>query len=63
MFDARRDNDVLVKEGHNNEDIPVKKHSIKDVLDADSQLAIGVLVIKSKLIQSGNYIAVSKQGK
>ncbi len=63
MFDARRDNDVLVKEGHNNKDIPVKKHLIKDVLDADSQLAIGVLVIKSKLIQSGNYIAVSKQGK
>lgn len=61
MFDARRDNDVLVKEGHNNEDIPVKKHSIKDVLDSDPQLAIGVLVIKSKLIQAGDYTSVSEQ--
>jgi len=63
MFDARRDNDVLVKAGHNNEEVPVKKHSIKEVLDADPQMAIGVLVIKSKLIQSGDYITVSKQGK
>ena len=62
MFDARRDNDVLVKEGHN-EDIPVKKHSIKDVLDSDSQLAIGLLVVEGKLIQAGDYIAVSEQGK
>ncbi|HPS55159.1 MAG TPA: S41 family peptidase, partial [Sedimentisphaerales bacterium] len=63
MFDARRDNDVLVKAGHNDENIPVKKHSIQDMLDADPQLAIGVLVVKSKLIQSGNYISVSEQGK
>ena len=63
MFDARRDNDVLVKEGHNNEDVPVKKHSIKDVLDADPQLAIGVLVVKSKLIEAGDYTAVCEQGK
>jgi hypothetical protein len=56
MFDVERDNDVLVRAGHNNEAVPLKKHTVEESLSADPQLAIGLLVVKSKLIQaeSGN---------
>jgi carboxyl-terminal processing protease len=56
MFDIQRDNDVLVRAGHNKEAVPLKKHSVKESLSADPQLAIGVLVVKSELIQTGSEI-------
>jgi carboxyl-terminal processing protease len=52
MFDVERDNDVLVRAGHDNEAAPLKKHTIEESLSADPQLAIGLLVVKSKLIQA-----------
>lgn len=52
MIDIQRDNDVLVKADHDNGTDPLKKYTIKDTLAADAQLAVGVLVIKSKLIQA-----------
>ncbi|MDD5326222.1 MAG: S41 family peptidase [Phycisphaerae bacterium] len=52
MFDVQRDNDVLAKAGHNEEAAPLNKHIAAESLSADPQLAIGVLVIKSKMIQA-----------
>lgn len=52
MFDARRGNEVLVKADHNNNGEPVKKLAAEETLTADLQLAVAVLVIKTKLIQS-----------
>jgi carboxyl-terminal processing protease len=51
MFDVQRDNDVLVKAGHDNAVSPVKKHTIEQTIEADPQLATAILVIKSKLIR------------
>lgn len=56
MFDVQRDNDVLVRAGHDKEAAPLKKHTVEESLSADPQLAIGLLVVKSKLIQSGSEI-------
>jgi carboxyl-terminal processing protease len=56
MFDIQRDNDVLVRAGHDREAVPLKKHTVKESLSADPQLAIGVLVLKSELIQAGSEI-------
>jgi carboxyl-terminal processing protease len=56
MFDIQRDNDVLVRAGHDKEAVPLKKHTVEESLSADPQLAIGVLVAKSKLIQAGSEI-------
>ncbi len=50
MLDVQRDNAVLVKAGHNNDAGSLKKHSVEDTIEADSQLSIGILVLKSKLI-------------
>jgi len=52
MFEVQRDNDVLVKAGHDDGAVPLKKHTVEETLVADPQLAVGVLVIKSKLVGS-----------
>jgi carboxyl-terminal processing protease len=50
MFDIQRDNDVLASAGHDETMAPVKRHTIKETIEDDPQLATGLLVIKSKLI-------------
>jgi hypothetical protein len=51
MVEVQRDNDVLFQADHEMTDDAVKKHSIEETLTADRQLAVGVLVIKSQLVQ------------
>ena len=55
MLDIQKDNDVLVKAGHVNGEgaAELKKHTAEETLAADPQLEVGVLVIKSKLIEAG----------
>ncbi len=52
MLEVQRDNDVLVKAGHDNSKGELKKYTIEEALAADPQLAIGLLVIKCKLIEA-----------
>jgi carboxyl-terminal processing protease len=51
MFDVQRDNDVLVKAGHDDAVSPLKKHTLEQTVKADPQLATAILVVKSKLIR------------
>ena len=51
MFDLQRDNDVLVKAGHSNGSAVVKKHTFEETKAADPQLSVGILAIKTKLIE------------
>jgi carboxyl-terminal processing protease len=53
-FDVQRDNDVLVKADHDKATAPLKKHMVEETLAADPQLAVGVLIIKTKLIEKAN---------
>jgi carboxyl-terminal processing protease len=53
MFDVQRDNDVLVKADHDEGRVPLRRHTVEETLAADPQLAVGVLLIKTKLIESG----------
>ena len=55
MIEVERDNDVLVQADRPDKQSrgEVKKHTIEETLAADPQLAIGVLVVKTKLIQAG----------
>jgi carboxyl-terminal processing protease len=50
MFDIQRDNDVLASAGHDDTLAPVKRHTLKETIEDDPQLATGLLVIKTKLI-------------
>jgi len=52
MIDVQRANDVLVKADHDNANDVVKKFTLEETLTADRQLAIGLLVIRSKIIQA-----------
>ncbi len=51
MFDLQRDNDVLARVGHDNSAAPVKRHGLEETIKADPQLAVGILIVKSKLIE------------
>ncbi len=53
MIDVQRDNDVLVKAGRNNgPGTEQKRHDAAEVLEADPQLAVAVLVVRAKLVQA-----------
>lgn len=52
MIDMQRENDVLVQAGRNGASPELKKHSIEETLASDPQLAVGYLVVKSKLIEA-----------
>jgi len=54
MSDIQRDNDVLVSANHNKESATSKKHTTEESLSSDPQLAVGLLIIRTKLIQSGS---------
>jgi carboxyl-terminal processing protease len=51
MFEVQRSNDVLVRADHDDDDKAVQKHTIEETLVADPQLAVGLLVVRSKLLQ------------
>lgn len=51
MLDIQKDNDVLVKADHDSESTPLNKHSIKETIESDPQLAVGILIIKTKLLE------------
>lgn len=52
MLEVQRQNDVLVKADHEQTNEDFKKHTVKETLATDPQLAVGLLVVRSKLIQS-----------
>jgi carboxyl-terminal processing protease len=52
MIEIQRDNDVLVKANHNGANGDFKKHTVEETLAADPQLAVGLLIIQSKIIQN-----------
>ena len=54
MTAVQRDNNVLVQVGRDKNNAVLKKHTAEETLTSDPQLAVGVLVIKSKLIQAGS---------
>ncbi len=56
MLETQRENDVLAKAGHDETSAPLKRHTLKDTLEVDPQLAIGILVVKSQMIQAGESI-------
>ena len=60
LLELRRDNDVLVKAGHEDNGTALKRHTAEETLEADPQLAVGVLVVRSQLVQAG--VSAAKAG-
>jgi carboxyl-terminal processing protease len=53
MLDVQRDNDVLVQAHRDGSKPALNKHKAEETLRADPQLAVGLLVAKTKLIEAG----------
>jgi carboxyl-terminal processing protease len=53
MIDVQRDNDVLVQAARDGSRAAPSKHKAAETLEADPQLAVAVLVVKTKLIEAG----------
>ncbi len=53
MMERQRDNDVLVQADHDPNDMTNKHGTLAQTLDSDPQLAVGLLVLQSKLIEAG----------
>ena len=51
MFEVQRSNDVLVRADHDDADKSVKKVTIEETLASDPQLAVGLLIVRSKLLE------------
>lgn len=52
LLEVQRHNDVLVKAEHEDTNENFKKHTIEETLAVDAQLAVGLLAIRSQLIQA-----------
>lgn len=52
MQAVQKDNSVLVKAGHNSQAAPVTRHTIEQTLEADHQLAVALLLVKTKLVEA-----------
>lgn len=52
MLEIQRKNDVLVQADRHDDDETLKKHTVEETLAADPQLAVAVLVVRSRLIQA-----------
>jgi carboxyl-terminal processing protease len=50
LFEVQRSNDVLVRADHDDQDKAVEKHTIEETLASDPQLAVGLLIVRSKLL-------------
>jgi carboxyl-terminal processing protease len=53
MIEVRRDNDVLVQANHDYVNDKPRKHTVEETLAADPQLEVGLLIVRSKLVQAG----------
>ena len=63
MSKVQRDNNVLVRADHDKESAPLKKHTAEETIAADAQLAIGILVAKTKLTeQESKTVKNAKRG-
>ena len=51
MFDIQKENDVLFSAGHDNNHSDSKKYTLQETLEADGQLAVAILIAKTKLIE------------
>jgi len=54
IANVQKANELLIKADHNNASNKINRYSNQETIDADLQLAIGLLVLKSKMIQANH---------
>ncbi len=56
MLKTQNANEILAKADHDEVLNPVKRFSLQETIDSDPQLAVSLLILKSKIVQSGKDI-------
>ncbi len=56
IYEVYGTNEVLAKTDRNGVSKSLKRYSLAETMDADSQLSIGLLVLKAKMIQAGHVL-------
>jgi hypothetical protein len=51
LGEVQRSNDVLAQAEHNIEGKPLKKYSLRETLEADVQLHVALLIIRTELLE------------
>lgn len=59
MLEAQRKNDVLAQTHADGDKNTVVRRTIEETLKADPQLSVGLLVVKTKLIEKGSVVALN----
>lgn len=60
MIEIQRDNDVLFQNGHADSVGAVKRHALQETLQADPQLAVGIMVLRSQLAAAGKTLVLQE---
>lgn len=63
MLKVQGANEILAKADHDESSKPIKRYSAKETIEADPQMAIGLLVLKSKIIQLGGNIEFDSESQ
>lgn len=63
MFEVQRSNDVLVRADHDDADESAKKATIEETLASDPQLAVGLLIVRSKLLQAQTLAQLGRRSR
>ena len=63
MLKVQRANEVLAKADHDDSSNPIKRYSARETIEADPQMTIGLLVLKSKIIHLGGNIEFDSESQ
>jgi carboxyl-terminal processing protease len=60
MIEIQRDNDVLFQNGHADSVGAAKRHALQETLQADPQLTVGIMVLRSQLAAAGKTLVLQE---
>ncbi len=63
MLKIQGANEVLAKADHDDSSNPIKRYSARETIESDPQIAIGLLVLKSKIIHLGGNIEFDSESQ
>lgn len=61
MLEIQRDNDILFRGGHEENEDEAKRHTLADTVKADPQLATSLMVVRSKMLNQGQKLVLKQE--
>jgi hypothetical protein len=61
MIDVQRANEILARNDREVGEHELERYSLEETLDADPQLAVGLLVLKAKMVAAGEPVFLNHE--